>query len=80
MSIIGGVLLSLPVNLNFILYGRVTGFSSIMKTISTLNMSEGIDWKYPFFSSTIGITYLVFLITGNYFYIGDYKYYIFDDE
>lgn len=77
-SLLGGVLMGVVASLNFYLYGKLIGLSSIMKGIFTCN-SKNCKWQLPFFT---GIMDFVILLshTKGYLEMGRKSYYYLDTE
>ena len=63
LSIIGGIVISLGTSLNFALKGRITGFSGIFYSITSLEKNS-FAWKSGVFCGLISATAILYNIFG----------------
>lgn len=65
LSIIGGSLIAFASTLHLLLFGRLTGMSSIFNSLIKLDMQSGFRWKLGFFCGLITGTYGIYMIFGH---------------
>ena len=64
-ALIGGVIIGLAATLNLLLYGRITGNSSIFNTIIRVRFQDGLKWKYSFFAGLIAVSSIIYHSTDK---------------
>ena len=64
-ALIGGVIIGLAATLNLMLYGRITGNSSIFNTVIRVRFQDGLKWKYSFFAGLIAVSSMIYHLTDK---------------
>ncbi len=65
LAIIGGALIAFATTVHLMLFGRLTGMSSIFNTLVKCDPQSGFRWKFGFFCGLITGTYGIFMIFGH---------------
>ena len=63
LSILGGILLSFACTINYMLRGRITGYSGIYYEVITFNQ-DTLYWKLSYLSSIVIATTIMYKIYG----------------
>ena len=79
-ALLGGALIALSATLNLLYYGRISGLSGMFYSVSTLDKTGGLYWKYSFLCGLLTIPVLGSLIFGNILTMGDLNIVLFDSD
>ncbi|CDW73492.1 UNKNOWN [Stylonychia lemnae] len=74
-AVIGGALIALSTTLNLLLFGRITGISGILSSVTKYDTSQGFYWKYCFILGLLTIPKILQVIFGSYIDLGDGYYF-----
>lgn len=77
LALLGGAIMGVVASLNFYLYGKLIGLSSIIRGVFTCN-SNNCKWQLPFFTGILDFV-IILSHTKGYFRVGDHKYYTYLD-
>ena len=80
LSIIGGTLIAFATTLHLMLFGRLTGMSSILNSFMQCYQRPGFMWKFGFFCGLLTSTYGVFMVFGYTLNAGNIIIQLFDKQ
>jgi len=80
MGIIGGTLIAFASTLHLMLFGRLTGMSSIFNSLIKCDQNSGFRWKFGFACGLLAGTYGIFMIFGHTLTAGNISIQLFDKQ